>query len=75
MAFLIDKYGFKTDALRVAEKYTSSIEKIFGETNNLWEKYNAVDGTINVTNEYEMPDMLGWTAGVYLLCREYIDKN
>ncbi|MGN0174402.1 MAG: trehalase family glycosidase [Acutalibacteraceae bacterium] len=73
--FGLDRYGFKEAALRIADKYVSSIESIFAKTNNLWEKYNATDGSINVTNEYEMPDMLGWTAGVYLSCKEYIANN
>lgn len=71
----LDRYGFKDAALRVADKYVSSIESIFAKTHNLWEKYNATDGSINVTNEYEMPDMLGWTAGVYLSCKKYIADN
>lgn len=73
--FGLDRYGYKEAALRIADKYVSSIESIFKKTNNLWEKYNATDGTINVTNEYEMPDMLGWTAGVYLSCIDYIFNN
>ena len=71
----LDRYGYKKDALRIARKYVTSIERIFEQTHNLWEKYNAKDGTINVANEYEMPDMLGWTAGVYLACRQYISEN
>ena len=73
--FALDRYGYKDAAVRIADKYVSSIESIFEQTGNLWEKYNAVDGSINVTNEYEMPDMLGWTAGVYLSCREYLLNN
>ena len=67
-----DNYGYIDTAKRLAQKYVSSIDAIFQKTNNLWEKYNAVDGTINVANEYDMPDMLGWTAGVYIVCREYL---
>ena len=73
--FGLDCYGFKEDAKRIAGKYVNAIDGIFKETHNLWEKYNAVDGTINVVNEYEMPEMLGWTAGVYLKCRQYISDN
>lgn len=67
-----DNYGYIDTAKRLAQKYVSSIDAIFQKTNNLWEKYNAVDGTINVANEYDMPDMLGWTAGVYIVCQEYL---
>ncbi len=73
--FGLDNYGYIDDALRISDKYVSAVNSIFNETNNLWEKYNAVDGSINVVNEYDMPDMLGWTAGVYLSCEEYISSK
>ena len=59
------KYGYQADAKRIMEKYISLVDKIFAETGNLWEKYNVVEGNINVSNEYEMPPMMGWSAGVY----------
>lgn len=64
----LQKYGYLKDAKRVADKYCRTVESCFAQTGNLWEKYNALDGSINVNNEYEMPPMLGWTAGVYLYC-------
>lgn len=63
-------YGFDDDAARIARKYVNAIDKNFEESGNLWEKYNAVDGSLLVSGEYDMPAMLGWTAGVYL----YADK-
>ena len=71
----LSKYGYKEDALRIAGKYVAAIDGIFESTHNLWEKYNAEDGTIKVVNEYEMPKMLGWTAGVYLMLENYIKEN
>ena len=65
-------YGYIEDAKRIALKYTKMVEENFKKTGNLWEKYNVADGSINVTNEYEMPAMLGWTAGVYLACKEIL---
>lgn len=70
------KYGFKADALRIAEKYVALVEKNFAATNNLWEKYNVVEGTVNTNNEiFKMPPMIGWTAGVYLSCKRLIKEN
>ena len=66
----LKNYGFLVDVKRLSRNFTEMLENCFDLTGNLWEKYNAVDGTINVTNEYEMPTMLGWTAGVYLYCLE-----
>ena len=62
----LDRYGYTADADRLADKYMRSIEKIYDETGQLWEKYNAEEGSVNVTDEYKMPgDFMGWTAGVY----------
>ena len=35
-------------------------------------KYNVVEGNINVSNEYEMPAMLGWTAGTFICLDDYL---
>lgn len=64
----MENYGYTEDVKRLCSKYCVMLEVCFEKTNNLWEKYNAVDGTVNVTDEYKMPPMLGWTAGVYLYC-------
>jgi hypothetical protein len=37
----------------------------------LWEKYDAVRGGMGVSTEYGTPEMMGWTAGVYVyFCEE-----
>lgn len=64
----LKNYGFNKEAERIACKFRTTVENCFAETGNLWEKYNVTDGSINVCDEYEMPPMLGWTAGVYLYC-------
>ncbi len=74
MMIALDKYGYKDSARTIAEKYVKATDKIFFETGNIWEKYNVVEGSINVANEYKMPAMMGWTAGVYLASIEYL-KN
>lgn len=72
----LKNYGYHQDALRVAKKYVSMVDRVFDETGNLWEKYNVEDGSIRVNNEYEMPAMMGWTAGVYLyLEQELAEAN
>lgn len=62
----LKNYGFNHEAKNVAEKYLTLIDKSFAETGSLWEKYNVINGSVKVVNEYEMPEMMGWTAGVYL---------
>ena len=67
-------YGYIDDARRIAKKYTELVEKVFDETGNLWEKYNVVDGNINVSNEYKMPPMMGWSAGVYIASKKILEE-
>ncbi len=70
-----DKYGFFDDARRIAKKYMDVAEKVFEETGNLWEKYNVVEGSSNVCDEYKMPAMMGWSAGVYLAAEKYLETG
>lgn len=58
-------YGYEEEALRIAKKYVQLVERCFEQTENFWEKYNVVEGNVEVTDEYKMPAMLGWTFGVY----------
>ena len=68
----LSRYGYAKEAKRIAEKYIQLVDKVFEETGNLWEKYNVVEGNINVANEYKMPAMMGWSAGVYLAVQKYL---
>ena len=70
----LDNYGYREDALRVAKKYVALVDKVFAETDNLWEKYNVVKGNIEVTNEYKMPAMMGWSAGAYTSAKHFISE-
>lgn len=67
--------GYIEDAIRIAKKYATLVEKVFEETGHLWEKYNVVTGEVSVNREYETPTMMGWSAGVYLYCIKFIEKN
>lgn len=69
----LERYHYGGDARRLCAQYCAMLERCFADTGNLWEKYNALDGTVNVvTDEGDMPPMLGWTAGVYLYCKQKI---
>ena len=48
---------------------------LFERTGYLWEKYNVINGSIEVASEYGTPDMLGWTAGVYLAFTNYLENG
>ena len=59
------KIGLDKEAKEIKEKYINVLEDNFETTGKLWEKYDANTGKVSITNEYETPEMLGWTAGVY----------
>ena len=71
----LDKYGYESDARRLAEKYVDSICRIYGRTGTLWEKYDVTDIFRNVDAEYETPQMLGWSAGVFLYLVDYLENT
>lgn len=63
------------DARRIARKYIRAMTGIYQHTGNLWEKYNVRTGSTDVNNEYEMPQMLGWSAGVFVCLDEWLGNN
>lgn len=70
--FAACRLGLKDEATRIAWKYCKATEMLFERTGKLWEKYNAENGELDRTSEYGTPAMLGWTAGVYILCSQYL---
>ncbi len=71
----LDNYGFKEDALRIAKKYVDIVEKNYEEYGKVFEKYNAVSGGIDAVSEYGTPEFLGWSAGVYLYLKDYLESK
>ena len=66
----LEHYGYSDEAKRVAGKYVKLIEHNFETHGKLFEKYNGLTGGIDAVSEYGTPEMLGWTAGVYLKCKK-----
>lgn len=71
----LDRCGFRDDARRIAGKYVRTVVSNFEKTGDLWEKYNVVTGGLDVADEYKMPPMIGWTAGVFVFAAEYLEKT
>ncbi len=46
------RYGYETEARRVAEKYVATVTRCLEETGDLWEKYNALDGSVRTPSEH-----------------------
>ncbi len=71
----LNRYAFKADSRRVAQKYVKLIETNFSQTGKLFEKYNGLTGGIDAVSEYGTPEMLGWTAGTYLFLKKRIESE
>lgn len=69
----LSRYGFLDEAKRLAGKYVMCVTQNFIKTGNLWEKYNAITGSVDVPGDDPMPPMLGWTAGTYLYALEVLE--
>ncbi len=71
-----DNYGYKQDAVRIAQKYVALLDRDFANTHKIWEKYNVVEGSSNAEDEAHggMPPMMGWTASAYIYARDYLKK-
>jgi len=68
------RYGYYAEARRLAEKYVLTCARNLEVSGQLWEKYNALTGGIDVADEYKMPPMMGWTAGTFLLAAEVLEN-
>ena len=67
--------GLTDSAKRIAIKYIRATDNLFEKTGALWEKYNVITGGIEVSSEYGTPEMLGWSAGVYIAFTEFIKSG
>lgn len=65
-------YGYEEDAKRIAKKYIDTVDMNFEASGFLWEKYDAVKGSVSVNKEYATKEMMGWTAGIYMYCCELL---
>jgi alpha,alpha-trehalase len=62
----MNRYGMHREAERIATGFLKRVALGFCKTGKLWEKYGVRGAWNRVNNEYPMPSMLGWTAGVTL---------
>ena len=67
--------GREADAKRIAQKYVRAVEQTFAKTGKLFEKYNLLEGSADAVSEYGTPEMMGWTAGVYLTLKTFLEER
>jgi alpha,alpha-trehalase len=69
----LNMMGEKEIADRIAEKYLSMVIENYKKTGNLWEKYNAVDGSLNFqTERYGNPALHDWTSAAVVLLGNWL---
>jgi len=68
------RHGHTADACRIARKLVLTCARNLTTTGQLWEKYNALTGRIDVADEYKMPQMMGWTAGGCIHACEVLEQ-
>lgn len=68
------RYDLHEHARRLARRYIAVCNTLFEETGQLWEKTDAETGR-PAGGEYDAQPMLGWSAGVYLACADYLDTG
>jgi alpha,alpha-trehalase len=68
-------YADTLTAKTLALRWTKLNEKVFKNTGKMLEKYNVEDLTLTAGGgEYPVQDGFGWTNGVYLAMKEWLDK-
>lgn len=69
------RYGYTEAALRIAKKMKEVMEQSFEATGFLWEKYNVLTGKPSLSQEYQTPPIMGWSASIYLYCKELTEQK
>ena len=70
----LDNYGHRDLARTIAERWVALNEKVYANTGKFVEKYNVEDMTLEAGGgEYPVQDGFGWSNGVYLALKAYLD--
>jgi alpha,alpha-trehalase len=69
-------YGHAELARTLAERWTSLNEKVYKRTGKMMEKYNVEDLSLEAGGgEYPVQDGFGWTNGVYVTMKAWLEKQ
>lgn len=63
-----DRYGFRAEARRIAEKYVATVVRNFERGGGLPERYDAVTGLAAGKGKR----LCGWTAGTFVCAADYL---
>ena len=72
----LENYGHKKLARTIAERWVALNEKVYANTGKFVEKYNVEDMTLDAGGgEYPVQDGFGWSNGVYLALKSYLNEE
>ena len=64
----LERYGYRAEAIDIARRLLATIERIYDDTGETYEKYNVVDGTLDLPNSrYGTITLHGWTSAAVVL--------
>lgn len=71
----LENYGHSDLARTIAERWVALNERVYLNTGKFVEKYNVEDMTLKAGGgEYPVQDGFGWSNGVYLATKAYLDN-
>lgn len=72
----LENYGHHHLAKTIAERWVAINEKVYVNTGKFVEKYNVEDMTLDAGGgEYPVQDGFGWSNGVYLALKSYLNEK
>ncbi|MEL6987885.1 MAG: trehalase family glycosidase [Bacteroidota bacterium] len=72
----LDRYGYKDMAKEVASRWVKLNEKVYKSQTKFVEKYNVEDLSLEAGGgEYPVQDGFGWSNGVYVALKAYLEKS
>lgn len=76
----LQRYGYKKQALEVATRFITTVNKGYSEAHTLFEKYDIQNMSIHTENKIQYSYKtnvvgFGWTNGVYLLFMKLINQD
>lgn len=72
----LEHYGHKDLAETIAQRWVSLNEKVYASTGKFVEKYNVEDLSLEAGGgEYPVQDGFGWSNGVYLALKAYLERQ
>ena len=72
----LDNYGFRDMSSDIAQRWIMINEKVYQNTGKFVEKYNVEDMTLEAGGgEYPVQDGFGWSNGVYLAMKAFIEED